>query len=311
MGTIIYNENVGAVGAKLLYPYISDEKTQKYSFTVQHAGDIIRESKHHICLYAAHNQNKYLKNPFESSISHNKECLLVTGAVLLTKKDIYQKLGGLDEEYWYGYEDIDYNLKLYQNNFKVMFASAALLFHHESATPKKSKSVHNHNTLCGKWSEFLFPKLLKDKIEKNLFFTDKKFEISIICDYSSFNNDAKIHDSIHELIKYLNKKDYNVKSILDMKKLDIASETDVLISYSDSYEIDKINARKNMIKILVISKKENEDNYPYYDIIITTDNNMKEELMKKYENIHFYNINDLNEITDKLIPILQKTYIEE
>ena len=38
---------------------------------------------------------------------------------------------------------------------------------------------------------------------------------------------------------------------------------------------------------------------------------MKEELMKKYENIHFYNINDLNEITDKLIPILQKTYIEE
>ena len=172
MGTIINNKNVGAVGAKLIYPFIENERTNKYSFTIQHAGDIFREESG-ICIYKAHNQNKFLEDIFDNPITTNRKCILVTGATLLTKRDIYLKLGGLDENFWYGYEDVDYNLRLYKHGFSTIFASAALLFHHESATRKNMPVTQNHELLRDKWSEYLFPKILKDKIEGNKFFTDK------------------------------------------------------------------------------------------------------------------------------------------
>ncbi len=64
-----------------------------------------------ICVYnKGHNQNKFSRDIFDSEINVNKKRLLVTGAVLLIKKSIYEEVGGLDERYNYGYEDIDFNL---------------------------------------------------------------------------------------------------------------------------------------------------------------------------------------------------------
>jgi GT2 family glycosyltransferase len=281
MGTIIYNDNVASVGAKLIYPFIDDPLNTNKSFSIQHAGDILRETIDDICLYKGHNQNKFSKDIFDSAISVNKKRLLVTAAVLLVKKSVYDELGGLDESYWYGYEDIDFNLRVNRAGYDTIFASSALLFHHESAT-RKTINRNNHKVFCQKWSKYLFKKLLRDKIERNYFFTDKKLDILLVGD-SDF---AKYEDSVHDFVDYCMKNSYNVNVDLNKNNLNIDDKTDIIISFTENYDIKSINARENIIKIMVNSDDDlNRDNLDY-DIFIKDADNLSEvifpELYHRY-----------------------------
>lgn len=312
MGTIIYGNNVGVVGAKLLYPYIKESHNQKYSFTIQHAGDIFRETINNGCLYEAHNQNKYLEDVFDSSISVNRKCLLVTGAVLLTKKEIYDELNGLDERFWYGYEDIDFNLKVYQKGYAVIFASAALLFHHESATPKKPRYLNNHKTLCEKWGKFLFKELLRDKIEKNYFFTDKKLNFLFVANHNFMEN-KQLRNSIHRLTSYLNKQDYQTSINLNITNLKIDSKVDVILSFTSDYDIENITARKNVIKILVLSDDSVnlQHDYSKWDLVITDKLDLIDKFRVNYENkLKVYYQEDFSELGTNLISILERNFLK-
>lgn len=308
MGTIISDENIGAVGAKLIYPFIKEKNESKYSFTIQHAGDIFRENINNGCLYEAHNKDKYSPKIFDSSVSLNKKCLLVTGAVYLIKKEIYQKLGGLDENYWYGYEDVDFNLRLYENNYSVVLAPAALLFHHESATPKKSKYINNHNVLCKKWGKFLFKNLLNDKIEKNYFFTDKKLEFCFITNHD-FNENSIVNKCIHQLTMALNEQEYNTNLICDITNMKFDGKIDVLISFVQDFDINHIEARNNVIKILILNDTPKMKEYNNWDIIISSDKQIKNKLMESYGYDSVYYLKNIFDLKDELIPILQDKYL--
>lgn len=276
MGTIIYNDNVASVGAKLIYPFIEDPNNTDKSFTIQHAGDILRETKDDICLYKGHNQNKFSADIFDSEISVNKKRLLVTAAVLLIKKSVYEYLGGLDESYWYGYEDIDFNLRVHRAGYDTMFASSALLFHHESAT-RKTVDRNNHKVFCQKWSKYLFKELLKDKIEKNYFFTDKKLDVLLVGD----SNFGELEDTAHDLAKNCINNGYNVNINLDSSDLNIAPQTDIVVSFTENYDIKNVNARKNIIKILVNSKGNLNSENSDYDIYIVDSDNLSEVIFSK------------------------------
>ena len=307
MGTMIYNENVGAVGAKLIYPYFDDPKERKYSFTIQHAGDIIREKINNGCLYEPQNQNKYSPYIFDSSISLNRKCILVTGAVLLTKKDIYMEVEGLDESYWYGYEDVDFNLKLNKKGYDVIFAAAALLFHHESATPKKAKYLNNHNTLCNNWGKYLFKKLLKDKIEQDNFFTDKPLHFLFVLN-QNFTENLEMRNRIHSLTKYLNNKNYNASLKLDLSDLNVDSDVDILISFTQNFDVKNVISRKNLIKILFLNNGiYNEDDFENWDIVLCDDEDFVNNANSN-DKLVYQNLNDLNE---KIIPILYETFLDD
>lgn len=291
MGTIIYNENVGAVGAKLIYPYFDDLDQQKYSYTIQHAGDIIREKINNGCLYQPENLNKYSPNIYDNSISVNKKCLLVTGAVLLTKKDIYMEVGGLDEGYWYGYEDVDFNLKLYEKGYDVIFASAALLLHHESATPKKAKYINNHNLLCKKWGKFLFKKLLKDKLDKKYFFTDKTMHFLFVFN-SEFMKNQEFRNNIHNLTMYLNERNYNTSIKLDLSDLNVDANVDVLVSFTRNFDAKNLVSRKNLIKILILNNETfAEDDLKNWDIVLC-DNNNEIKAINPNNQFNYQNLNE-------------------
>ena len=274
VGTIVNNDNVASVGAKLIYPFFYDKNIDK-SFSIQHAGDILRETIDDVCLYKGHNQNKFSKDIFASEINVNKKRLLVTGAVLLIKKSIYEELGGLDESYWYGYEDIDFNLKAHRAGYDTMFASSALLFHHESAT-RKTIDRNNHKVFCRKWSKYLFKKLLRDKIERNYFFTDKKLDILLVGD-SSF---GRFEDAANSFIDYCADNDYDVNVSLDKSDLKIGAKTDIVISFTEDYDIGNVRARDNLIRILVSDNKSFSDNLDY-DIFIEDADNLSETVFSR------------------------------
>ena len=306
MGTIVYNENVGAVGAKLIFPYFEDEKQLKYSFTLQHTGDIIKEKNNDRCLYVAQNQNRFSSNIFDNSISVNGKRILVTGAALLTKKEIYTEIGGLDEDYWYGYEDVDFNLKLHKKGYDVIFASAALLFHYESATPREVKCPNNYNVLCDKWGEYLFKNLLKDKLEKKYLFTDKTLHFLFVMDNDFTKN--KMKNQIHSLTKFLNNNKYNTSLKLDIHDLEIDLDVDIIISFTSNFDVKNAISRKNLIKILILNDENYVKNdFENWDIILCDDEN--------YVNIANSNdkliYQDLNKLNENILPILYERFLND
>jgi GT2 family glycosyltransferase len=60
--------------------------------------------------------------------------LAVTGACMYVKRRLIERVGLFDEIYPMAYEDVDWCLRAWQAGFRVVYAPAAQLIHHESVT---------------------------------------------------------------------------------------------------------------------------------------------------------------------------------
>lgn len=112
---------VGAVGARLLFP----------DKTVQHAGVVMSGvffSKQPVAPYHLN----YRLDWNDPLVERARELQAVTGACLLTPRELYLRVGGLDESFWNGYEDVDYCLKVRREGLRVVYDGGAALFHFES-----------------------------------------------------------------------------------------------------------------------------------------------------------------------------------
>ena len=114
--------DVGAVGAKLLYP----------ADTIQHAGVIIggeaiafHAHKH---LPAAHPGYIY-----RLQLAHDVSA--VTGALLMVRKDLYETVGGMDAiNLPIAYNDIDFCLRLREAGYRNIVEPRGVAYHRESLT---------------------------------------------------------------------------------------------------------------------------------------------------------------------------------
>ncbi|MDD2643221.1 MAG: glycosyltransferase family 2 protein [Methanobacteriaceae archaeon] len=290
MGAMIYNDNVGAVGAKLIYPYYYDEKNNYKSFLIQHVGDIFDERIKPCCAYA-YNKNKF-EQPYESKVNKSNQVAAVTAAAILIKKSIYKDLNGLNEEYFYGFEDVDFSLNLNKAGYEILYCSAALLFHHESSTRINDKKEYlknnelNTRTLWEKQGSYITQKIFLDKIHNIKFFTEKPLKFTFLIE--EFNINLKNYDLVSNLAKNLNKKDFNVDLLTSSDKQDAGDDTDVLISFSKEYDIKKVNCRKNSVKILYLDEDFDFNNdFDFYDIILTEKNKVYNELKKSFSQSSF------------------------
>lgn len=118
---ICQREDVGIVGAKLLYP----------DNTTQHVGVVVG-----IGGVAGHvNTNLKLNNPgYFSRAAVINNFSAVTAACLMVKKDLYEKVGGLTEDFKVAFNDIDFCLKVREMGKLVVLNPFAMLTHYESKT---------------------------------------------------------------------------------------------------------------------------------------------------------------------------------
>lgn len=58
----------------------------------------------------------------------------VSGACVYIRQEVVKTIGGLDEEFWLGFEDVDYGLRAWKAGFRSWYEPSAKLVHHESAT---------------------------------------------------------------------------------------------------------------------------------------------------------------------------------
>jgi GT2 family glycosyltransferase len=134
--------SVGVVGARLLYP----------NRTLQHAGVLVRSSLAGASSFIPYH---YLheKRADEPEASRRRDFQIVTGACLVTPRELYLELGGLDEGYWNGYEDVDYCLSVRERGLRVVYEPDATLFHFESQSgAQRFRAVHaNTQRLAERW----------------------------------------------------------------------------------------------------------------------------------------------------------------
>ncbi len=122
---------VGAVGAKLLYP----------DGRIQHAGVVM--GLYDNCGHAFKGLDGSVGHYFDfPDVIRNVSA--VTGACLMTRSDVFWKLGGFDEvQFAVAFNDIDLCLKIGNQGFRVLYTPHALLYHHE-AFSKTSKDLVPH-----------------------------------------------------------------------------------------------------------------------------------------------------------------------
>ncbi|MCY3020644.1 MAG: glycosyltransferase family 2 protein [Planctomycetota bacterium] len=127
---------VGAVGAKLLYP----------DGLIQHAGGIVGQDD-----IAAHAYRLCPADEPEASCVRN--CAAVTGACLLTRTRLFGQLGGLNEtDLPVAYNDVDYCLRLREKGLLVVYTPHAVLLHHESATRGPANDPREAAYMCRRWA---------------------------------------------------------------------------------------------------------------------------------------------------------------
>lgn len=116
-------DDVGAVGAKLYYP----------DKTIQHAGVVIGLGAHRSAGHTHYKQSRENLG-YMGRLCYAQNVSAVTGACLLVKKELFDKVNGLDEDFEISLNDVDFCLKLRELGLLNVFTPFAELYHYESAS---------------------------------------------------------------------------------------------------------------------------------------------------------------------------------
>lgn len=155
-------KHIGCVGAKLLYP----------NRTVQHCGVVTGVGG--IAMHANVSTGENTKGYFGRLVGvYDWSC--VTAACLMIKKDIYDEVGGLDENIKVAYNDVDLCLKTLEKGYFNVVLPQVKIFHYESLSrgddmseSQKERFTSEINYMCDKWKD----NILYDKFyNKNLSHT--------------------------------------------------------------------------------------------------------------------------------------------
>lgn len=146
-------DDVGAVGAKLLYP---DD-------TVQHAGVMMiccrNEGEMGGPIHVFNNLDRddpgYMRRAVIS-----QDLSAVTAACMMTKRSVFEELNGFNEDFEVAFNDVDFCLRVRSLDKLVVFDADALLYHYESFSrgyetgEKKIRFMREQGKLRTAWAEY-------------------------------------------------------------------------------------------------------------------------------------------------------------
>lgn len=113
--------DVGAVGAKLYYP----------DYTIQHAGIVLGLGAHRTAGHSHYKVNRENLG-YMGRLCYAQNVSAVTGACLMVRKELFEEVGGLNEELAVALNDVDFCLKLREKGYWNVWTPFAELFHFES-----------------------------------------------------------------------------------------------------------------------------------------------------------------------------------
>ncbi|WP_051261482.1 glycosyltransferase [Desulfovibrio inopinatus] len=168
------DENI-KVGRSLGFALIDEEPSQhvsvKFSFCNPHKPFIPFE----LPLHTTGGAEKLTQEP----------CL--TAAALMVRKSDYLAVGGFEERYFYGYEDVDLCLKLQTAlNKSLVSAHTLTAYHHRSASRSllnedmKKRISKNFGLLQNRFGYYLLDKNRKERLDGDLFFRHAPLRLAFL-----------------------------------------------------------------------------------------------------------------------------------
>ncbi|WP_343349893.1 glycosyltransferase [Pseudomonas sediminis] len=134
---------IGAVGARLFYP----------DGTVQHAGVLLgyKGRAGHMYRYAPKHWLGYWAR---AVLIQNLTA--VTAACLVLRKDLYQSVGGFDEEnFTITFNDVDLCLRIHEKGYRNLYTPYAELYHHESKTRGLMAFQSEEDYFSERWKSYI------------------------------------------------------------------------------------------------------------------------------------------------------------
>ena len=112
---------IGAVGARLLYP----------DGRLQHVGVVMG-----VCGVAAHafHQAPGSSPGYFGSALGPRNYSAVTGACMMTRRNVFDRLGGFNEQLTIDFNDVDYCLRVRKAGYRIVYTPYAELYHLESGS---------------------------------------------------------------------------------------------------------------------------------------------------------------------------------
>ncbi len=144
------NKEIGAVGGRLYYPDKS----------IQHAGIAIGIQGMAANLLV---NLPFGKHGYYAREAATRNVAAVTGACLFARREIYEEIGGMDEDLFkVAFNDVDFCLKILEKGYRVVYNPYVELIHSESKTrgledtpEKKARFEQEKKNFQEKWKAFL------------------------------------------------------------------------------------------------------------------------------------------------------------
>jgi len=142
-------ESNGCVGCKLIYPDSS----------IQHAGVALGLGG-----YAAHyyRGQQYSYPGIAGRLWTRYNVSAVTAAALAVRKEVFDQVGGLEEDFKVAYNDVDFCLKVHDAGYWNICSCHVELIHHESKSrgqdstgEKRRRFEREKSLLANKWGQFI------------------------------------------------------------------------------------------------------------------------------------------------------------
>ena len=136
-------DGVGAVGAKLLYP----------DGRLQHIGLVLG-----VCGVAAHAFHQHPGSSFgyASSAVGVRNYSAVSAACLMTRRAVFDEVGGFDPQFPVDFNDVDYCLRVRRAGHRIVFTPYARLTHREQeSTGRRQPRARDEARFRERWSAVL------------------------------------------------------------------------------------------------------------------------------------------------------------
>jgi len=157
-------KEVGAVGAKLVFP----NNTIQHAGTVLGLGGVAGHSHKHIPVES---------NGYFGALNTIRNYSAVTAACMLTKKKIFEEVGGFDEIHLsVAFNDVDLCLKMREKGYLIVYTPYAVLRHYESTSRGYDLNPDEILFMKNKWGEIL---MSDPYYNPNLTFDSEDFKIKI------------------------------------------------------------------------------------------------------------------------------------
>jgi GT2 family glycosyltransferase len=135
-----HRPEIGAVGAKLLYP----------DGRIQHAGVVLGVfgEAGHAFRNLPDNHTSYF-----GLADVVRNCSAVTAACMMVARKAFKEVGGFDEELKVVYNDVDLCLRMRKKGYLIVYCPFAVLRHYESATRGRLRPPNEEDLFYRRWRE--------------------------------------------------------------------------------------------------------------------------------------------------------------